>query len=169
MWKTVIRSLRYTLPPACAYFVLGPAAAQFIDSRYGLVFPIPTWVVSVSLMLIPGGACLALWGWWLFARLGYGTPNPLAPPTRLVADGPFRFTRNPIMLGGWMASFGLALLLQSLSFLVMSCLVVITGAVYVRLSEEPRLQKRFGADYEAYARLVPRWLPRIDRRPFRAR
>lgn len=35
--------------------------------------------------------------------------------------------------------------------------------LYVVRVEEPRLVERFGADYAAYARRVPRWLPRRPR------
>jgi hypothetical protein len=32
--------------------------------------------------------------------------------------------------------------------------------LYFLLSEEPGLQRRFGAEYAAYRRNVPRWIPR---------
>jgi protein-S-isoprenylcysteine O-methyltransferase Ste14 len=35
---------------------------------------------------------------------------------------------------------------------------------FVRLHEERTLARRFGADYEAYRRQVPGWLPRLPRR-----
>jgi protein-S-isoprenylcysteine O-methyltransferase Ste14 len=34
------------------------------------------------------------------------------------------------------------------------------NAAYFPLVEEPRLERRFGDDYRAYRRNVPRWIPR---------
>ena len=35
------------------------------------------------------------------------------------------------------------------------------NAVYFPLSEEPGLRRRFGDEYDEYARNVPRWIPRL--------
>ncbi len=37
------------------------------------------------------------------------------------------------------------------------------NAVYFPLSEEPGLRRRFGDEYDEYARNVPRWIPRLRR------
>jgi protein-S-isoprenylcysteine O-methyltransferase Ste14 len=36
---------------------------------------------------------------------------------------------------------------------------------FVLLYEEPTLRRQFGAEYEAYRRQVPRWIPHLPRRP----
>ena len=100
---------------------------------------------------------LALWSASLFAAMGEGTPNPLAPPVRLVIQGPYRYSRNPMMLGGWLAGLGLALALRSVSLLVAYGVIVVAGCCYVRRIEEPRLLLRFGQAYRNYMSHVPRW------------
>jgi hypothetical protein len=35
------------------------------------------------------------------------------------------------------------------------------NSFFVRLYEEPTLQKMFGADYQEYCKNVPRWIPRM--------
>ena len=40
-------------------------------------------------------------------------------------------------------------------------LFVIVNAIYIPLAEEPGLVKRFGEEYEAYRRNVPRWIPTL--------
>ena len=35
--------------------------------------------------------------------------------------------------------------------------------LFVLLYEEPTLRRQFGAEYDAYCRRVPRWLPRLPR------
>jgi protein-S-isoprenylcysteine O-methyltransferase Ste14 len=135
-----------------------PLAAQGIDRQHGLTWPFSAWMLVVAVPLVAIGAALALWTVYCFAFIGKGTPNPMAPPRRLVVMGPYRFSRNPMMLGGWVLGLGLALMLRSPSLLVALGLIVIAGLVYVRVFEEPRLRKRFGAAYEEYARAAPRWI-----------
>ena len=36
------------------------------------------------------------------------------------------------------------------------------NAIYIPLSEEPGLVRRFGEEYEEYRDNVPRWIPRLD-------
>ena len=38
------------------------------------------------------------------------------------------------------------------------------GAAAVRFYEEPILTRKFGAEYQAYLRAVPAWLPRLHAR-----
>ena len=56
---------------------------------------------------------------------------------------------------------GEALLFGSIAVLAWFAFVFALNAVYFPLVEEPELQQRFGADYEAYRAAVPRWLPRL--------
>ena len=56
---------------------------------------------------------------------------------------------------------GEAVLAASLPLLGLFALAVIVNAVYIPLSEEPGLAKRFGDDYLTYKQNVPRWIPRL--------
>ena len=77
--------------------------------------------------------------------------------TRLVTNGPFAVSRNPMMLGVIVAQLGLFLALPTLFSLV--CLIVGVWAVAAQVGvEEQVLLKRFGAEYEEYASRTPRWL-----------
>jgi protein-S-isoprenylcysteine O-methyltransferase Ste14 len=60
--------------------------------------------------------------------------------------------------------WGETLYLSSLGVLLYAIAVSVGAHAAVRFVEEPELRKRFGARYEEYCRLVPRWLPRIRRR-----
>lgn len=48
----------------------------------------------------------------------------------------------------------------ALALLIWPLLLIVMNMIYMPLSEEPGLGQRFGADYQEYARHVPRWLPR---------
>ena len=87
-----------------------------------------------------------------------GTPNPITPPRLLVRQGPYRWSRNPMMLAGWTAGIGLGLVFRSPVYIGFCLMLVCAGSVYVWKFEEPRLRARFGEAYDEYRRTTPRWL-----------
>ncbi len=97
----------------------------------------------------------------LFTDYGEGTPAPFDPPKKLVARGPYRHTRNPMMLGVWTVLIGEALLFGSLPLFFWFLVFALACLVLIPLWEEPDLQKRFGQDFQSYKENVPRWIPRI--------
>jgi len=154
----LLRGLAFATPAVAVFFVLAPVACGRMDITFGIRDAIPRWLQPLGGMLMVAGTSIALWTLVLFAVIGDGTPNPLAPPRNLVRAGPFRYSRNPMMLGGWFTAFGLSLLLRSLSYLVLCVVVVLVGAVYVVVFEEPSLLRRFGRAYADYCEATPRWL-----------
>ena len=123
--------------------------------------------VQVVLPLI-GGICICLGlvlmvaTIRLFVTVGKGTLAPWNPTQRLVVRGVYRHVRNPDDLRGvlrpaWGGGAGGVLAAASAGSLVF----VVVNAVYIPLSEEPGLVKRFGDDYLTYKRNVPRWIPRL--------
>jgi protein-S-isoprenylcysteine O-methyltransferase Ste14 len=87
-----------------------------------------------------------------------GTPVETCKPTSALAtDGPYRHSRNPIYLAGLLLYAGLALVIGPwTTALVLPFALAIRYGVIAR--EERYLAARFGADYDAYRRAVPRWL-----------
>ncbi len=78
----------------------------------------------------------------------------------LVADGPFRYVRNPLYLGGVLFAVGFALAAGRLGF------VIIVGGLslfYLRLiaREESLLSETQGESYRRYLRTVPRLIPSL--------
>jgi protein-S-isoprenylcysteine O-methyltransferase Ste14 len=156
--KVITRSLLLTAPAVALYSVVLPWVALCLDRWFGFVWHFPLWMEPVAALAVLVGGAAAIWSFWALTVSGKGTPNPLAPATELVIEGPFRRSRNPLMLGGWLCGAGLACLLRSPCLLALVALVAIAGACYVRLIEEPRLLTRFGAAYAQYAGRTPRWL-----------
>jgi protein-S-isoprenylcysteine O-methyltransferase Ste14 len=95
-----------------------------------------------------------------FVKAG-GTPIPAAPTERLVVSGFNRHVRNPMYVGLLLAILGQALLFGNLRLLIYAAAAWAAPAAFVRWYEEPTLARRFGAEYEAYRRAVPAWLPRL--------
>lgn len=107
------------------------------------------------------GIGLAVWSALAFAFFGNGTPAPWDPPSRLVARGPYRFMRNPMIAGVMLVLLAEALLLRSWPLFGWFFLFTAINAVYMPLVEEQGLERRFGDSYRRYRRNVPRWLPRL--------
>ncbi|CAL5221982.1 g4265 [Coccomyxa viridis] len=99
-----------------------------------------------------------------FHTQGRGTLAPWIAPKRLVVQGLYRYTRNPMFWGAFSVVFGEALIFNSRHLLYHFLLVVAMQMVHVPLNEERWLRRGFGAEYDEH---VPRWLPR--RTPYELR
>ena len=123
---------------------------------------------SPSTILSAGGAVvflcglsLFLWCLRLFIRVGRGTLAPWDPTRQLVAVGPYRYVRNPMISSVATMLLGESIFFQSRLLALWCCAFVAVNHIYFVLSEEPALEKRFGRDYREYKRSVPRWVPRL--------
>jgi protein-S-isoprenylcysteine O-methyltransferase Ste14 len=127
--------------------------------------------LALAAALLAGGAALVVHSIRLFVRLGRGTLAPWDPTRALVAEGAYRYMRNPMKAGLFLVLFAEAALLRSLPLLVWFVVFVLVNVVYIRVSEEPGLRARFGAAYDRYCVAVPRWLPSVAprRRPTKPR
>jgi protein-S-isoprenylcysteine O-methyltransferase Ste14 len=78
-------------------------------------------------------------------------------PLRLVTDGPFRFSRNPIYLGGVLVLLGIASLFGSLvTFVFPVLLFLILDLIYIPV-EEQEMEAVFGTEYVEYKQTVRKW------------
>lgn len=123
----------------------------------------PAIIVS-GILLACSGAALAFHTTRLFFRHGEGTPAPWEPPRKLVVRGAYRYVRNPMIIGVLLMLVGEALALGSFYILIWTAVFFVANNFYFILSEEPGLERRFGAEYIDYKRNVPRWIPRL--RPY---
>jgi hypothetical protein len=91
-------------------------------------------------------------------HLGGGGPGLDTPPDRIVAEGPYRFLRNPMYLGHLIFMAGLGITFGSWAALVL-LLVHIPWFHSRVLKDEAQLAQRFGAPYLEYKSRVKRWIP----------
>jgi protein-S-isoprenylcysteine O-methyltransferase Ste14 len=124
--------------------------------------PMPAVISWIGLPLLVIGALGLGWCFQLLVLRGRGTPNPRMPPQALVTEGPYAWTRNPIVLSHAAALFGLCLFLGTWSGAVLVLLLSIPVHFALR-QEEKSLELRFGEAYVAYRASVPRWIPRRPR------
>jgi protein-S-isoprenylcysteine O-methyltransferase Ste14 len=134
----------------------------------------PVAVIAVELILnrgrlaiVPWGVPMMAWGYLQYLFVGRfrlpragGSPGMDVPPQRIIASGPYRYTRNPMYLGHLIFLSGVAI-----TFWSWFALIVLAGrAVWFHrriLHDEARLEKIFGSDYVAYRASVKRWIPGI--------
>jgi protein-S-isoprenylcysteine O-methyltransferase Ste14 len=112
------------------------------------------WVGGLVLVL-----ALALFAWAIatMTRAGSNVPTSM-PTTTIVASGPYRFTRNPIYLGMFLAIIALAIAFNSLWLLVMLVPFTLVIRYGVVAREEAYLERKFGDGYRQYRARVRRWL-----------
>jgi protein-S-isoprenylcysteine O-methyltransferase Ste14 len=123
----------------------------------------PVRVAGVALLVL--GIIVLVQTFARFVVEGLGTPAPVAPTQHLVVGGLYRHVRNPMYLAVVATILGQALALGQPVLLAHAAAVWAAVAAFVHAYEEPTLHRQFGAEYEAYRRAVPAWLPRA--RPWR--
>jgi protein-S-isoprenylcysteine O-methyltransferase Ste14 len=120
---------------------------RIIDERYN----------NAGIVVFILGLSLTFWGFYVFKK----NNTPIVPgqkPTFMVAEGPYKFTRNPMYLGVTTALFGTAIYVGNLlSFLSPLIFFLIMNYYFVPF-EENLMEKIFGKRYHNYKKKVRRWL-----------
>jgi protein-S-isoprenylcysteine O-methyltransferase Ste14 len=126
-----------------------------------LLVPGPQWPTgpsrAVGALLLFAGIALNVYCAKLFEDHRTAI-KPYEESSRLVVEGPYRFSRNPMYLGMLSILGGVGLLLGStVPFVVMLVFALVITQRFI-LVEEEMLSRRFGAAYASYCRRVRRWL-----------
>jgi protein-S-isoprenylcysteine O-methyltransferase Ste14 len=131
--------------------------------------PWPLAARALGVALIAVGVVVNIATFVRFPVEGIGTPFPTNPPSsrKVMVGGPYRYVRNPMYVSYFVAVIGEALLLSRPALFIYLLVLAAFVAGFVRWWEEPTMTKRFGAEYEAYCKQVPRWWPRLPRLPRR--
>jgi protein-S-isoprenylcysteine O-methyltransferase Ste14 len=152
------------------FLLIIPGIIYSVSSFSGSVFPYPVCIdteiriVLTFIILIPG----ILFMVWSNASLfitGKGGPSEgfgieISPKTKvLVTNGPYRYTRNPMVFGAYAIYLALAVYFNSYPSLILVLLLFPVIVFYLKKSEEKRLVKDFGEDYLAYRKRVSMLIP----------
>jgi protein-S-isoprenylcysteine O-methyltransferase Ste14 len=156
--NNILKTLAFTIVAPGTVMFLIPFLIMGPNAR---VFSLEDWR-SLGLLLIVMGLVLYFSSAWHFAVTGKGTPAPIDPPKKFVAKGFYRWTRNPMYVGGFFILTGEALLYYFWPLLVYLVVVSIVVNLFVIYYEEPTLRKKFGRAYAGYCKRVPRWMPKFN-------
>lgn len=142
-------------PPTLMLFcVLGMIALHSIVPLRAISNPL---LLMFGVGLIAFGLVMAFGAEGQFRRSGT-TVNPLGTSAKLVTDGWFKFSRNPMYLSMALMLMGAWLALGSISpLLVIFVYLFLTERWYIE-PEEKRLNVTFGQEYESYRKRTRRWL-----------
>ena len=108
------------------------------------------------------GLFLSIWSVRTFyTKGGEGTPGPWRPISNLIISGPYRYVRNPMILGVVNLLLFESTLFNSMPFLLWAFVFFVGNIIYFMTFEERELIKRFGTDYENYKNEVPMFFPKF--------
>jgi protein-S-isoprenylcysteine O-methyltransferase Ste14 len=162
----LLRATLYEFAFLGLFVVALPALARRADPHLNPL-PIdplrPAGILLLGAGLLLAESCVAL-----LLGQGRGSQAPFDATRRLVTRGPYRFTRNPMALGFLAMLAGLALALASPAVGVYTLVAAAAVHALIVRREEPALRARFGPAWDAYAREVPRWIPRFHVPSFHA-
>jgi protein-S-isoprenylcysteine O-methyltransferase Ste14 len=113
--------------------------------------------VALGLLLLIIGFLVRVWATVYFYDRRMKVIS-LVPQNALITSGPYRFSRNPLYLGGNVfIFFGAALFLGSPSALVLVALHLPLVELFIR-REERQLKRDFGEEWMRYKQRVRRWI-----------
>lgn len=133
----------------------------FVGTRLDLLVGTPRFqsllAVVAGVLLIAAGFLLRAWATYCFYQHRMRVIS-LAPQRTLLTSGPYRYTRNPLYLGGNVfIFFGAGLVLGSPMALAITALHLPLVDVFIR-REERQLERTFGEEWRRYQHSVRRWL-----------
>ena len=118
----------------------------------------------MAIVLAVLGLSLSIWSIVYMRHKGDGNPmdafgHEVAPRTKhLMTEGPYRLSRNPMLTGSFVYYAGVCIGLWTWQALAVFVAFIVIMLLQVR-SEEKRLRKDFGEEYEAYCRRTGRFWP----------
>ena len=146
------------------FVLLIPTLMWWVSGKPDLAaVPVPRMLIALVLAVL--GLSLSVWSIVYMRHKGDGNPmdafgHEVAPRTKhLMTEGPYRLSRNPMLTGSLVYHAGVCLCLWTWQALLVFVAFVVIMLLQVR-SEEKRLRRDFGEEYEAYCRRTGRLGPR---------
>jgi len=130
---------------------------MWLASGKPALWPVGTAQIIIAAMLILLGLALSVWTIIYMRHKGDGNPmdafnHEVAPRTKhLMTDGPYRINRNPMLTGILLYLIGICIGLWAWQALLVFVVFFAIMLVQVK-SEEKRLRRDFGEEYEEYCR-----------------
>jgi protein-S-isoprenylcysteine O-methyltransferase Ste14 len=133
------------------YWILGDLFSKaFAEPFY--------WQKYIAILVFVAGFLVMIYCILQFAVEGHGTLSPIDPTKKLVINGLYKFSRNPMYVGVILMLIGETMFFTSRSLLGYSVFIFLCFHLFVNLVEEPRLRRDFSAEYSIYCKKVRRWI-----------
>ena len=145
-------------------FVLLIPTLMWLASERPDLCAVPVWRIVMAIVLAVLGLSLSVWSIVYMRRKGDGNPmdafgHEVAPRTKhLMTKGPYCLSRNPMLTGSFVYYTGICICLWTWQALLIFGVFIAIMLLQVR-SEEKRLRKDFGEEYETYCRRTGRFWP----------
>lgn len=155
--KSIIDTLVRRDKTNTALILVGVMLMQLVGAIFIPIFSYSEPLAIGASALFWFGFFLAVWA-KLTMKSYWGTPatHNAKRQTRLLTQGPFRYTRNPIYVGLILMSIGAGVGIRSI-FAPMVILFILHVRRIV-VAEEVLLTKVFGQKYREYIKTVPRFI-----------
>jgi protein-S-isoprenylcysteine O-methyltransferase Ste14 len=128
-----------------------------VDSLLGVSAFASPLVKAAALLLLALGFLVRVWATVYFYAHKMRVIS-LKPQKTLITSGPYRYSRNPLYLGGNVfIFFGAALLFGSPTALFATAIHLPLIDLFIR-REERQLERDFGEEWRSYKQRVRRWL-----------
>ena len=113
--------------------------------------------ITLGLLLLTIGFLFRVWATFYFYEHQMKVIS-LAPQKTLITSGPYRFSRNPLYLGGNVfIFFGATLLFGSPAGILLTVINILLVEFMIR-REEKQLEQNFGEEWLIYKKRVRQWL-----------
>lgn len=142
---------------SAAGFIVSLTLEFVLPLRFLPVFLSPGWQLLVGPALFAFALALMVWAMVTLKRAGTAF-NPSEPTTRIVANGPFGFSRNPMYLTLLIFQAGVATCFSLEWGLVLLPVVWLALDRLVVVREEAYLNGAFGEAYRTYQARTRRWI-----------
>ncbi len=146
-----------------AIFIAGIPLLMWLASGMPHLVSLPAARLVLSALIALAGLAVSVWSIVYMKRVGKGNPfdamgHEVAPRTRhLMTDGPYRFSRNPMLSGTYLYYAGIVVGLWNWRALLVFAAVACLMMLQVR-SEEKRLEADFGDEYLEYKKRTGRFI-----------
>jgi len=128
-----------------------------LDSVLGLTGFKSLFTTIAAWLLLATGFLLRAWATYYFYEQHMKVIS-VVPQKKLITWGPYRFSRNPLYLGGNVFIFlGAALFLGSAAGIVLTAINILVVDIWIR-REERQLERDFREEWVPYKTQVRRWL-----------
>lgn len=146
-------------PPAIplVLILIGVGLNRLAPIDFGIELPTPIryWIggtVAIAALVGLGG-----WSVFLLRRNGQ-SENPWKPTFRIIDQGPFRITRNPMYLQMVVVCVAIAIAMMNWWILFLTPICAWLLQALAIMPEEAYLTQKFGDVYRAYKQRTRRWI-----------